>query len=76
MLETRDAVTRDEEQLRNRLPAVIADLGGDGATAELGEWLATVTFAQFHLHEVPAAGVQGTVETIWFLDRESASQVS
>ena len=28
------------------------------------------------LHEVPAAGVQGTVETIWFLDRESASQVS
>jgi 6-phosphogluconolactonase len=27
------------------------------------------------LHDVPAAGVSGQVETIWFLDRESASQL-
>jgi len=26
-------------------------------------------------HEIPAAGVTGEVETIWFLDRESASQL-
>ncbi len=26
-------------------------------------------------HEVPAAGVRGEVETVWFLDRESASRV-
>jgi 6-phosphogluconolactonase len=27
------------------------------------------------VHELPAAGVRGQLETIWFLDRESASQV-
>jgi 6-phosphogluconolactonase len=27
------------------------------------------------LHEVPAAGVRGALQTIWFLDRESASRV-
>ncbi len=27
------------------------------------------------VHEIPAAGVRGQAETIWFLDRESASQV-
>lgn len=27
------------------------------------------------VHEIPAAGVRGRLETIWFLDRESASQV-
>jgi 6-phosphogluconolactonase len=27
------------------------------------------------IHEIPAAGVRGQRETIWFLDRESASQV-
>ena len=27
------------------------------------------------LHEIPAAGVRGEVETIWFLDREAASRV-
>jgi 6-phosphogluconolactonase len=27
------------------------------------------------VHELPAVGVRGQVETIWFLDRESASQV-
>lgn len=27
------------------------------------------------VHEIPAAGVRGAVETIWFLDRDSASQV-
>jgi 6-phosphogluconolactonase len=28
------------------------------------------------VHEVPAAGVRGRVETIWFLDRDAASHVS
>jgi 6-phosphogluconolactonase len=28
------------------------------------------------VHELPAAGVRGRVETIWFLDREAASQVT
>ena len=27
------------------------------------------------VHEIPATGVRGQVETIWFLDREAASQV-
>ena len=27
------------------------------------------------VHEIPAVGVRGEVETIWFLDRDSASQV-
>jgi 6-phosphogluconolactonase len=27
------------------------------------------------VHEIPAAGVRGQVKTIWFLDREAASQV-
>ena len=27
------------------------------------------------LHEIPAAGVTGREETIWFLDREAASQL-
>jgi 6-phosphogluconolactonase len=27
------------------------------------------------VHEIPAVGVRGALETIWFLDRESASQV-
>ena len=27
------------------------------------------------LHEVPAAGASGREETIWFLDREAASQL-
>lgn len=27
------------------------------------------------VHEIPAAGVRGALQTIWFLDRESASQV-
>jgi len=28
------------------------------------------------VHEIPAIGVRGQVETIWFLDRDAASQVS
>ena len=27
------------------------------------------------LHDIPAAGVTGEAETIWFLDRDSASQL-
>jgi 6-phosphogluconolactonase len=27
------------------------------------------------VHDIPAVGVRGEVETIWFLDRESASRV-
>ena len=27
------------------------------------------------VHDVPAVGVTGEAETIWFLDRESASQL-
>jgi 6-phosphogluconolactonase len=27
------------------------------------------------VHEIPAVGVRGEVETIWFLDRDAASQV-
>jgi len=27
------------------------------------------------VHEIPAAGVRGVGATIWFLDREAASQV-
>jgi 6-phosphogluconolactonase len=27
------------------------------------------------LHDIPAAGVSGELETIWFLDRESASHL-
>ena len=27
------------------------------------------------LHDIPAAGVIGELETIWFLDRESAAQL-
>jgi 6-phosphogluconolactonase len=27
-------------------------------------------------HEIPAVGVRGVLQTTWFLDRESASQVS
>lgn len=28
------------------------------------------------VHEIPAAGVRGQVETIWFLDRDAASEIS
>jgi 6-phosphogluconolactonase len=45
--------------------------GGDKAEA-VGRALATTPP---DVHETPAAGVRGQVETIWFLDREAASQV-
>ena len=45
--------------------------GADKAEA-VGRALAT---PPADLHEIPAVGVRGEAETIWFLDRESASRV-
>lgn len=45
--------------------------GADKAEA-VGRALAT---PPADLHEIPAAGVRGEVETIWFLDHESASRL-
>ena len=45
--------------------------GADKADA-VGRALAT---PPADLHEIPAAGVRGEAETIWFLDHESASKL-
>lgn len=52
-----------EEALRNRLPAVVADLKSAPATRELGDWLGRLSFARYRFHEiassVPAAPADG-----------------
>jgi hypothetical protein len=51
----RETVEQEEEHLRNRLPAVIADLAADPATAGLADWLGAVTFGRYHIRVTPAA---------------------
>ncbi len=54
----------------NRARAVWFLVSGSGKAAAVASALGGAD-----LHEIPAAGVAGREETIWFLDRESASQI-
>jgi 6-phosphogluconolactonase len=56
----------------NRSDQVWFVVSGADKAGPVGRALAT---APPDRHEIPAAGVRGQVETIWFLDREAASQV-
>jgi 6-phosphogluconolactonase len=47
-------------------------VSGEDKAAAVGRALAATPPP---VHEIPAAGVRGQVETIWFLDRDAASQV-
>ena len=53
----------------NRAQSVWFLVSGDGKADAVARALAEGT----DVHDTPAAGVQGTDETIWFLDRDSAS---
>jgi 6-phosphogluconolactonase len=55
----------------NRAKAVWFLVSGDGKADAVARALADGT----DLHDVPAAGVHGTEETIWFLDRDAASRL-
>ena len=55
----------------NRSRAVWFLVSGEEKAAAVARALAAGTDP----HEIPAAGVTGEAETIWFLDRESASQL-
>jgi 6-phosphogluconolactonase len=57
----------------NRSDEVWFVASGGGKAEAVGRALAT---APPDVHEIPAVGVRGEAATIWFLDRESASQVS
>lgn len=57
----------------NRSDEVWFVASGEGKAAAVGRALAA---SPPDPHEIPAAGVRGEAATIWFLDRESASQVS
>ena len=46
-------------------------VSGDGKAGAVARALDPAT----DLHDVPAAGVSGEAETIWFLDREAASRL-
>jgi 6-phosphogluconolactonase len=56
----------------NRADEVWFVVSGDDKAEAVGRALST---PPPDLHEIPAAGVRGEAETIWFLDRESASRV-
>jgi 6-phosphogluconolactonase len=56
----------------NRADEVWFVVSGEDKAEVVGRALAT---PPPDLHEIPAAGVRGEAETIWFLDRESASRV-
>ncbi|WP_151082408.1 6-phosphogluconolactonase [Nocardioides cynanchi] len=56
----------------NRSDEVWFVASGGGKAAAVGRGLTTPPPDP---HEIPAAGVQGVTATIWFLDRDSASQV-
>jgi 6-phosphogluconolactonase len=56
----------------NRADEVWFVVSGADKAAAVGRALAATAP---DIHEIPAAGVRGEVETIWFLDRESASRV-
>jgi 6-phosphogluconolactonase len=56
----------------NRSEAVWFVVSGEDKAEAVGRALATTPPG---VHEIPATGVRGQVETIWFLDREAASQV-
>ncbi|MDX6359178.1 MAG: 6-phosphogluconolactonase [Nocardioidaceae bacterium] len=57
----------------NRSEEVWFVASGDGKAEAVGRALAATAP---DIHEIPAVGVRGEAATIWFLDRESASQVS
>ena len=54
----------------NRARSVWFLVSGDGKAAAVASALGGAD-----LHEIPAAGVSGREETIWFLDREAASRL-
>ena len=55
----------------NRARSVWFLVSGDEKADAVARALAEGT----DLHDIPAAGVTGTEETIWFLDRDSASHL-
>ena len=55
----------------NRSRCVWFLVNGEGKADAVAQALAPGT----DLHDIPAAGVSGEAETIWFLDRGSASQL-
>lgn len=59
----------------NRSTAVWFLVSGDGKAEAVARAHGGTSDAPVDRHEVPAAGVSGTDETIWFLDRASASRL-
>jgi hypothetical protein len=62
-LRRRQQVEKDDEQLRNRLPAVIHALVSNPTTFELGRWLAGVSFDRYRIKvtiTAPSASEAGT----------------
>jgi 6-phosphogluconolactonase len=55
----------------NRSKSVWFIVSGDGKASAVARALADGT----DVHDIPAAGVKGSEETIWFLDRDAASQL-
>jgi len=55
----------------NRSRCVWFLVNGEGKAGAVARALAAGT----DVHDIPAAGVSGEAETIWFLDRGSASQL-
>ena len=58
----------------NRTRAVWFLVSGEGKAEAVAKALATGADAS-HVHEIPAVGVHGQDETIWFLDEGSASRL-
>jgi hypothetical protein len=58
-LAAREDFENEYEALRRRLPAVIMNLTGNAATADLAGWLAAATFARFRIRTVTPPSVAG-----------------
>jgi len=60
LLQAREIVETETEEIRNRLPAVIQDLAAVAATQALAGWLAVASFDRFRVREVTPAAPTGT----------------
>ena len=67
------AIVPDAPQHGPILRAVPGPIGRPGWNPKAGR--APLGPPPADLHEIPAAGVRGEAETIWFLDHESASKL-
>jgi len=65
-LKRRNQVEKDDEQLRNRLPAVITALLSGPTTVEVGRWLSGVSFDRYRIKVTvtpPSSSETGTTGT-------------